>query len=189
MRALVLGYWVLAVIAGLVACTHDSVRRDEAGRRKCAENLHAIALLLRESIPVAPDYPSTLVKLAPFTTNHNLFVCPSTDHRAGSMTNVDEWSDYIYVANLPEVANDANVALLICAPENHGGKYGNVLYLTGEVEELAAPDAKRLVASPWCFATNAPPDETDFLERRTVVIVPKGLKTLYPDSFHPDNRR
>src|SRR6266705_1566176 len=114
----------------------------------CAQNLHKLGVELRAAIPVAPEYPGSLADLATVTTNRSLFTCPNTRRPGGDLKIVEDWSNYIYVANLPDLFSDTHVALLICPPENHSGNYGYVLWLDGVAQKLSAPDIRNLIATP-----------------------------------------
>jgi len=174
-----------ACFVGLVGlacgCAAKSTKPDTAGKIRCLDNLQAVALVLRTSIPTEPDYPLTLTDTS--NTNASLFVCPSTGHKPGDMASVEEWSDYIYVGNLLDVAQDPKVALLICPPENHDGKYGYVVWLTREVAQLSAPDIRRLIMTPWCFATNAPADQIERLKKRVSVRIPRRLRAVFSNAY------
>ncbi len=170
----------LAAVLVLSACA-PRPRGGSAPPAGCAQNLYEVGGLLRDSIPVEPDYPESLADLSSVTTNVGLFVCPVTGHKPHRLKTVEAWSDYIYVASLPLDLEDPKVALLICPPENHGGGYGYVLWSTRDVEKLSAADIRRLVETPWCFATNAPQPELDKLRKQVVVRVPKPLRRYYPE--------
>src|SRR5216117_4154478 len=89
--------YVITVAAAVLLIAHCVSRtanpQGRAAETQCLENLRQIFVLLRESIPVEPNYPSSLNELGRITTNANLFICPSTGHAAGEMINVERWSD------------------------------------------------------------------------------------------------
>lgn len=44
------------------------------------------------------QFPSNIASFAPSYASHpKLYVCPGSGTRPGSITNVDEWMDYIYI--------------------------------------------------------------------------------------------
>jgi hypothetical protein len=167
----------------ICGCAGKLVKHNATSQVQCLANLQAVALLLRTSIPTEPDYPKSLKELASLTTNNIIFVCPATGHKPADKANVEEWTDYIYIGNLPDVAQDPKVALLICPPENHDNRYGNVVWLTREVERMSTEKIRSLIITPWCFATNAPQNEIKNLKERTTIRVPKGLRSFYPNAY------
>jgi hypothetical protein len=96
-----------------------------------------------------PPSLSVLTDAAP-----SLFLCPSSGREPGAVTNVDEWTDYIYVPNAEDWMR-VDLAVLICPPENHGGKYGHVVFGGGQMRRLPAAQAKALIKEPWCMPTPA----------------------------------
>jgi len=145
--------------------------------------MREIFVLLRQSIPVEPNFPPSLNELARLTTNASLFICPSTREKPADMPNVEQWSDFIYVANLPDLATDKRLPVLISPPENHGGKYGYVVWLTGEVVRLPSSDIRKLIAEPWHLATDAPPREADQWKNKAQVRLPARFRKLYPNAY------
>jgi hypothetical protein len=125
------------------------------------------------------------------TTNTSIFVCPYTGHKAGSLTNVEEWTDYIYIGGASEGMCD--VALLICPPENHGGKYGHVLWHCGWGRDLPvtlpAAQIQALIREPWCRSTSFRGSGFDKYETRMQIRIPERLRPIYGPSklLLPDN--
>ena len=145
----------------------------------CPENMSTLSRRLRAAIPVAPDYPPSLNDVLPLVYNRTLFVCPDTGNRPGSSTNVADWSDYIYIGNLPDLLEDTRVPLLICPPENNHEKCGYVVWLDGSVSQLSSEETRRLIAAPFMLATKIPTEKCAELRKRVVVQVPRRFYNAY----------
>src|SRR5689334_13284122 len=115
--------------------------------------MRTVCVQLRGWYLAGDDYPPLLSSLINQNPNPAIFVCPATGHAAGRMASVEDWTDYIYVAGPYDFM--ADVAVLICPPENHGGKYGHILWGSGVIEELPPDRIKALIKEPWCMPTAA----------------------------------
>jgi hypothetical protein len=94
------------------------------------------------------------------------------------MTNVDEWTDFIYVGKQHEI-QDSMVAMIICPAENHQGRFGHVVWKGGNSDRLPPEEIKALVKQPWLRATNAPPDQIDLVRTTSDIRIPKHLRVHY----------
>ena len=172
----------LAIVAGLTSiflgCSHSGPRQSALGG-ECAAHLRELAVLLRQSIPAGDEYPPKLIGLHEETTNTSLFLCPSVGHRSGRFADIETWSDYIYVGNLPLYVGNLRVAQVICPAENHHDGYGYVLWLSGDVEKVDRERIHKLVAEPWCEAGLTSQREAEKLRQRVVVSVPPALRRLF----------
>jgi len=120
----------------------------------CSTNMLAIYFeLLDWTLPSGDLFPPSLASLTD-CTNNALFVCPTTGHVPGAMSNVENWTDYIYVSGGDE-GTMCDVALLISPPENHGGKYGYALWGCDYVSQLPADQVRALIKEPWCLPAEA----------------------------------
>jgi hypothetical protein len=153
----------------------------------CVSNLLDVYWIIRWSMHDGIDYPPTLASLARETDRTNLFVCPGTGHKAGNMRNVEDWTDYIYVGNERDT-QDPNVALVISPPENHGDKFGIVLWHGGNASVMTPAETRQLIDAPWCMATNAPQDQIDYLKSVIDVRIPERLRSLYPNAYRASGR-
>lgn len=124
----------------------------------CSTNMTQLGAWLRIAIGEGDRFPSSLAALAVCTNYPNfsntLLVCPATGHVPGAISNVEAWTDYIYVGNGLE-GGMCDVALLISPPENHGGKFGYVLWGCGNVTQLDASYVRALIKAPWCLPARA----------------------------------
>jgi hypothetical protein len=145
-------------------------------KRRCDDNLREILVLLRAATP-GVDLPSDLSKLASFTTNRFLFVCPETHHSVGQLTNVMDWTDYIYISGVEEMG-PAPTAVIICPPANHHGKWGYVGFNDGSFRQASPEEVRRLIAEPWSEASDARPEEIQRLKQRIRVVYPKRAEAL-----------
>ena len=110
----------------------------------CMGGLKAIGLILKmyvgdrnETYSYPPDFRGLAYHGG--KRSAHLYVCTGSGNIKGNMTNVHEWTDYVYVANLTDY-DSPDVPIVLCPPENHKGKSGLVLFLDGHVESFY-PDA------------------------------------------------
>jgi hypothetical protein len=168
----------LVMLACFLACRSQdrgSVEENDV----CVRHLRQIRDLLEESVANGMRYPKSLSTLSSLTTNASLFVCcGETDASIGSMANVEEWTDFIYVANLTDF-QDQNVAMVISPPENHYHKHGYATFLNGQVLKLPPNQIRALIGTPWLMATNATTDDILEMKRHVKVVVPKRFRADY----------
>ncbi len=134
--------------------------RALAPRTACQSNLHQLDLALQANCnPPVDIYPTNLADINPEFVSPKLFVCAASGNLPGDLTNVMEWTDYVYVSGLSPAA-PADVPVLICPPMFHpkghavGGNalmgdhscswYTNVAYLNA------------LIRNPLAFYKDAP---------------------------------
>ena len=175
---------IIVALFGSSACT-TSKAAERSSTEVCLTNLTEVWWLLHRWVGEGDTFPPHLGSLAGYTTNRNLFSCPAVrrnERLVGSLTNVDEWTDYIYVANQRDVP-PLDVPILICPPENHDGQNGCVVWKWGGVQCLSADRIRALVARPWCMVTNATELQKQYLKRDIVVIVPERLRRAYPEAY------
>jgi len=166
----------------LVWCVGPEVMRYDRGRPACVGHQHMILLTLKMyAMDHQEAYPPDFRSIA--NTNYleaSLFICPSSGHRAGSLSNVNEWTDYAYVSGLTEV-DPSGCVHLFCPPENHRGEGGMATFIDGHVEWLPAADFVRLTSTPSLFFGTTNEEVLADLQRRT--------KILYPTKQLPDKGR
>jgi hypothetical protein len=82
--------------------------------------------------------PATLSELYPdYMKDVSIFVCPSTRHRPGEGTNIDEWSDYVYVKGLrwvSEPEEGTTPALVVYEKDGNHKDGRHELYTDGTVK-------------------------------------------------------
>jgi len=110
----------------------------------CTYNLYQIGKgLAMYSMDHNDQYPQDLQTLAiEMKLEPKLFVCPSSKHVAGSLSNLNEWTDYVYIQGL-SATNNAHIPLAYELPINHNGEGVNVLYNDGTVRWLNLRDYLR----------------------------------------------
>jgi hypothetical protein len=79
-----------------------------------------------------------------------------------------------------------DIPILICPPENHGGKFENVVWFSSNTDRLSPEQVKRLIREPWSMVQDANPAEIELLKTRIHVRVPKRWAKAYPDAYTPD---
>lgn len=146
-----------------------------------SNNLVEIWHLLQDATGESDHFPKRFSDLNLSAETAKLFVCPGTANRPGSLTNIEDWTDYIYVGDAWQAVPFA--ALVISPPENHQGKFGFVLCQGLIVLQLPPNQIRMLIKEPWLLATNTPSDNIDYLKQRMVVRVPKRLKAFYSDAY------
>jgi Ankyrin repeats (3 copies) len=149
----------------------------------CVSNFTEIFWIIRKWVGEGIEYPPSLDSLAEDTDRADLFVYPDSGHRVGSMTNVEDWTDFIFVGSERDI-QDPNVALLISPPENQKGHFGIVLWHGGNSSLVTAQETRRLIDAPWYMATNAPLEQIEYLKRFVTVKVPKRFRGSYPNAYH-----
>ena len=129
---------ILMVLMLVVWILIPSICRPKESARKvaCMNNLYEIGKCVRlYQLGNNEQYPPDLSSLS--TTNYayasKLFICPSSGHKAGSISNVAEWTDYAFNFNVPSNAPPDSV-IGYCRAENHKNEGGNVLFVDGHVE-------------------------------------------------------
>ena len=162
---------VISALSGACQRRETAIREDDL----CLTNLAQIYVGMRHWEGDDAIYPPTLTELQGFVPSSQVLVCPATAHRAGSFTNVEQWTDYIYFGN--EREDFLHVALLICPPENHRGKFGHVLWQDGERSRLSSNQVRALVSKPWCMAA------TDQLNAEATVRVPLRFERIYTNAL------
>jgi hypothetical protein len=164
-------------LLGLLLFTGCSQSQSEKRGDLCLTNFALIREELRPWTLQANSFPSSFNEF--HTTNLTMFVCPGSGHAAGSMTNVADWTDYIYLDRAEHISQAIliDVAILICPPENHGGKYGHVLFGDQSVRRLPADQIRALIKAPWCMS-----NQSIYAEHRAPPFglrVPPYLRSLY----------
>lgn len=137
----------------LIGCSpgHLTTRRTT---NLCMTNMMAIWWELKYWNFDGDSYPPSFDSLSK-TSNPALFICPSSGHAPGSMTNVNQWTDYIYLSGAQmDSSMLLDVATLICPPENHGGQYGHVVWGGGGVVRLPPDQIRALIKEPWSKPTS-----------------------------------
>jgi hypothetical protein len=143
----------------------------------CSTNMMGIFLELLKAVgPSGDKFPPSLASLSYFT-NYALFVCPTTGHVPGTMSNVEEWTDYIYVSGGNQ-GTMCNVALLISPPENHGGKFGYVLWGYDYVVQLPTDQVRALIKEPWCLKIQGQGWD-EFVKPEIKVHIPARFASIY----------
>ncbi len=170
MRALVIVFCSLL----FVGCSSFPTSKPVAGD-VCMTNMAVIYRALYDWIGERDRFPPSLISVVN-ATNTAIFVSPGTGHRPGAASEVESWTDYVYVGNGMEVCM-CDVALLISPPENHGGSFGYVVWGCGEVVKLPADQIRALVKQPWCMPTKARCGGFDEFAKPQIQI-------HMPDRFH-----
>jgi len=119
-----------------------------ASRDACVSNILAIHDSIYSYVGSGHRYPHRLSQISESVPNLAIFVCPDTGAIPGTATEVDLWTDYIYLGN-QEDTPDQDVPLLICPPENHGGHFGHVLWRGRNVQQVRASEIHELIRDPF----------------------------------------
>jgi hypothetical protein len=174
---------ILVCVAFVSGC---SAGRKPSGD-PCAANMIAIWDKMDEWEGDRDRFPASLNSVG---STPQLFVCPSSGHKEGTSTNVDEWTDYIYVPSAQDWMR-LDLAILICPPENHDGKYGNVLLGGRVVRRLPAAQVRALIKEPWCMPTPgrksitiSGPNGTEipfaeYARTNITVVIPERFRSIY----------
>ena len=115
----------------------------------CRSNMHNLGIVLSQYIAQhGNQFPDSLVAADAWLHDPTYFTCPMTDTQPGTMTNVDEWTDYTYVGGLSPL-RVPNPPIMFCPPEHHGGEWGNILFMDGGVETVSAKEYQEFKERPW----------------------------------------
>lgn len=79
-----------------------------------------------------------------------LFVCPGTARKAGVLSNLNEWTDYTYVAG-PDTREDARSVIVFCRPVNHRKKGAFALFADWRVEWMPTEQFVAFTNTPPSF--------------------------------------
>lgn len=110
-------------------------------------------------------------ELTNYANNAKLYICPTSGHLPGNISNVDEWADYVLVAGLRESDPKYSVHVF-CLPEYHKGAGANVLFLDGSVQWSDAQDFAKLTNDPTLFFSTSNQTQLAELKARTHLVCP-----------------
>ena len=155
---------VLAAVGGLgitgfllTGIVLERPRLADEHYSRCLSNLHQFDLVLQAyCYPPVENYPTNLTALGTNDIAPRVFVCPGSKNLPGELTNVMEWTDYIYISGLSPAA-PAEVPVFICPPTFHEGKGANMLM--GDHSCTWCSDLEyvdELIENPLAFCSNAP---------------------------------
>ena len=186
--SLILGSLLLFCLAPAYSTTPEHPRRS-----RCINNLRQVNLFLKMYAGAHKEiYPASFSELA--GTNYvkspnqaQVFICPSTRNRAGNLNNIQDWTDYAYVAGLSE-ADHAACVMAFCPPENHKEEGAIVMFLGGQVQWFPCkplpkspsgqyqPTFQELTSNPALFYGTSDEAELADPQKRTRVIYPHKAK-------------
>ncbi len=173
-----------ALVFVLVGCCSRNAMKAKPPEDANIANLHELDVTLRMAEGERPNFLNSFEEVArimpPETMRPEIFVSPDTGHRPGSLNSVKSWTDYIYVGGVDDYAT--GVALVISPPENHGGKWGYVIWVSGVISRLPAEKIRQLIADPFCMDTNTPADNLAFSKRLVTIQVPARFSRQYEDA-------
>ncbi len=135
---------VIGIILLLAAMLFPALRgaREQGRRAKCVNNLKQISAALHMyATDHNEKFPPNLQALVDegYIDDLNVFICPSSG--LSQISNADQGS-YLYNAGLTESA--PSTTPIVCdKPENHQGRGGNVLYVSGTVKWEPAKGGKK----------------------------------------------
>jgi hypothetical protein len=137
-------FFVLAILGASLLCLFVLIvlgARDRVRDMNCGMNLREIGLSmeiyrLEHFLDHWPDSLQPIIGYDGFCTNLSVFLCPMTGNTPGKQSEVDQWTDYRF--NLGPPPTNEHAAVAFCAPENHGGGCGYVLFRNGKVDQVTA---------------------------------------------------
>ena len=139
--------YVGIVIQIVVLSVLLSAARDRARQTACVNNLKQIGIVARMySLDNQEHFPTNFSGISKYIGDcPQVFVCPATGHKAGQMSNVDQWSDYVLVPNRLE-SDPPDAVLAFSKPGCYPGKGGTVLFVAGHVLWCPLDEYTRLTA-------------------------------------------
>ena len=181
--SLLLGFIVFSVVIAVNGA------RERSQRCLCSNHLMNIVLFLKmyaaDHQETYPDTFNGLMGDYVKPTDTPVFVCPSSHHKNGSLTNIHEWTDYAYVSGLSEA--DPPCVVAFCLPENHRGEGASVAFLGRNVQWYSCtpykdstgkfqPTFQDLTNTPSLFYGTTDENKLADLKKRTRIIYPKKVK-------------
>ena len=135
----------------LFALSLPCTGREKAMRLSCASDLKQIHLALQQyAADYAGYYPPAngaagleMLRNNYYLSSHETYVCPSssTDYSCNDIHPLTEENiDYVYIGGL-NIKSDPNLPLAYDKAMNHGGYFGNVLFVDGTI--------KAIEGDPW----------------------------------------
>jgi len=150
----------------------------------CISNMMAVWLLLRDWQGEGNSYPADLSFIAN-RTNRSLFLCPTTGHRPGDPSDVSKWTDFMYVS---QSQTEPRIAMLLSPPEDHGGRFGIVVWESGYWDSVSPSQFRALVETPWCMEYSPSSPAVKILKQEMTVHVPERFSRTYPDAYAAPRR-
>ena len=141
----------LCVVFSLYAVSQFDSSTERAKRINCHSTLKHIHLALQQyAADYAGYYPPAngaagleMLRNNYYLSSHETYVCPSssTDYSCNDIHPLTEENiDYVYIGGL-NTKSDPNLPLAYDKAMNHGGYFGNVLFVDGTI--------KALEGDPW----------------------------------------
>lgn len=126
---LLCGLIIGVLLFGLIPLHPPGRARERALRAICMNNLRQISLATKAfQKEHANQCPATLQDLTNAFPYPKGYICRSTGHQPGALTNVNQWTDYFFVSQ-----PGTNGVLAYCPPDNHKGEGGNIVLVDGSV--------------------------------------------------------
>jgi prepilin-type processing-associated H-X9-DG protein len=147
MKKMIIAAAILLLVGGAVFLFAPAIihHHGKAPRVYDISNLHQIGLACRMfAADHAGRFPDNWTELDPYVTGHSkLFVMAKNRRAAGSMTNVLEWTDYVYLPGATTASPTYRVVAFL-PPGSHEKTTGAVvLFADGHVESQTLADFTR----------------------------------------------
>lgn len=140
LRTVAVGAAVLAIAAAVLFISLALHARKAARVCACVNHFHEIGLGIAEyRADNHGRFPSSLSDVTRYCTTPDSFVCPTTGHTAGSLSDVSKWTDYVFLPMAETNKTPSGTVVLYCPLVNHGWA-GLVLYADGSVQEVSPSD-------------------------------------------------
>lgn len=121
-------------------------------------------------------FPKEFEAVAQSVPDRSIFLATCDTMRVGSVSNLLEWTDFIYFGG---VAEGSGVPLIISPGENHGGRFAYVVYNDGNLAKVNPDYAARLILQPWVASGNFTERNIKFFKERINVQIPDKFKARY----------
>lgn len=157
----------LAVLGMLGAMCYFglSASYKRAERTSCVANLCFISkACIFHAMDHDDEYPSSLAECFEHPSASKLLICRSSGNKPGGVSNVNEWTDYVYISGLKS-SDPSGAVLAFCPPGNHTGRGAdvlpngtvvdrngvNVLFNDGSVARVGLEEFDALTNTPHVF--------------------------------------
>jgi prepilin-type processing-associated H-X9-DG protein len=162
---------VLAILAVLCGYLYDI--KLAGSRERCQANLRIIWKAAKLTGYGEGDrFPPSLQTIFTTAPDPKWYICPASGHNPGDATQIDMWSDYVYVSGLNE-SDPPSCVLAFCPPENHKGEGANVLFVDGSVRWYSVEGFKKLTNDPYIFFGVNDSNALEKLRSKTKILYPK----------------
>lgn len=163
------------------ACRPSAISPPAPIDTEVSNRLYRVWISLHDQFLESDRFPLSLSGLKATKIDPAWLVCPGTGSTPGSLTNVESWTDFVYVGGGWDGVPFS--AVLISPPENHRGNYGYAIFMCGVVRRFSSAEIAALVKRPWLMASNSDATSIEYLAEGLSVRVPVRYRAKYGTGY------